>query len=70
MPNAIWRTTRQQEIDYLEERERALFAYEFKWSVRSKAKFPKSFTNHYPEASTQLITPDNFGTFLLPAGHG
>ena len=62
----FWRTTQQQEIDYLEEQKRALFAYEFKWSVRSKAKFPKSFTNHYPEAETQLITPINFDTFLLP----
>ena len=62
----FWRTTQQQEIDYLEERERALFAYEFKWSTKSKAKFPKSFTNHYPEAETQLITPMNFDTFLLP----
>ncbi len=62
----FWRTTQQQEIDYLEEQKRALFAYEFKWLTKSKAKFPTSFTNHYPEAETQLITPINFDTFLLP----
>ena len=62
----FWRTTQQQEIDYLEERSRTLVAYEFKWSIKSKAKFPKSFTNHYPGAETQLITPINFDTFLLP----
>lgn len=62
----FWRTTQQQEIDYLEERNRTLFAYEFKWSARSKAKFPKTFTKHYPEAKTQLINSSNFDAFLLP----
>lgn len=62
----FWRTTQQQEIDYLEERDRRLFAYEFKWSVKSKPKFPRAFTKNYPEAETQLITPDNFNMFLMP----
>ena len=61
----FWRTTQQQEIDYLEEIDGKLNAYEFKWNIKAKSKFPKTFTNAYPEAETKLITPGNFTDFLL-----
>ena len=39
---------------------------EFKWNPNSKKdKIPKSFTNHYPDAITQVITPENYMDFLL-----
>jgi hypothetical protein len=60
----FWRTTQQQEIDYLEEREGKLYAYEFKWSPASKPKFPKTFLYNYPEAETQLVHTKNFESFL------
>ncbi|HHB79854.1 MAG TPA: ATP-binding protein [Saprospiraceae bacterium] len=60
----FWRTTTQQEIDYIEQREGKLFAYEFKWSKKAKAKFPSSFLNHYPNAETQIVHQDNFEGFL------
>jgi len=60
----FWRTTQQQEIDYLEEREGKLFAYEFKWKPSSKAKFPKTFLNNYPAAETHLIHTKNFESLL------
>ncbi|MDA3907162.1 MAG: ATP-binding protein [Bacteroidales bacterium] len=60
----FWRTHSQQEIDYLEEREGKLFAYEFKWNINAKAKFSKTFTNTYPDNETQLITPANFEKFI------
>jgi len=34
----FWRTTQQQEIDYIEEQERKLFAYEFKWNKKLTPK--------------------------------
>jgi predicted AAA+ superfamily ATPase len=62
----FWRTTQQQEIDLLEEIDGQLYAFEFKWNPNSKKdKIPKSFTNHYPDAITQVITPDNYMDFLL-----
>jgi len=61
----FWRTYQQNEVDYIEEREGKLFAFEFKWNKKSKRKFPKLFENTYPESKNELITPDNFETFVL-----
>ena len=60
----FWRTHSNQEIDYLEERDGKLFAFEFKWNVQSKAKFPKTFAATYPQSETRLITPANFHGFI------
>jgi len=60
----FWRTRQQQEIDYIEERGGTLFAYEFKWNARKKARFSKTFLKAYPESETQVITPDNYWEFV------
>ena len=59
----FWRTKTQQEIDYLEERDGALYAYEFKWS-KQKVKFPKSFLENYQVKVSDVITKENFDLFL------
>jgi predicted AAA+ superfamily ATPase len=61
----FWRTKEQQEIDYIEEYNGILDAYEFKWNANRKVKFSKSFTEAYPEARTQLISTDNFSSWLI-----
>ena len=61
----FWRTHAQQEIDYIEEREGNLFAFEFKWSKHKKSFIPKTFTKTYPKAIAKIITPSNFEDFLL-----
>jgi len=61
----FWRTHAQQEIDYIEEREGNLFAFEFKWSKHKKSFIPKTFTKTYPKAITKIITPSNFEDFVL-----
>ena len=61
----FWRTHAQQEIDYIEEREGRVFAYEFKWSKHKKARIPKTFTNAYPEATSKIISPENFEEFIM-----
>ncbi len=61
----FWRTHSQQEIDYIEEYEGRLHAYEFKWNPSAKVRFPKTFLNAYPDSQTSLITPNNFDEFLL-----
>ncbi len=60
----FWRTQQQQEIDYLEEYNNQLFAYEFKWSSKSKKIIPKTFLNAYPNSTAQFIDKENFNTFL------
>ncbi len=61
----FWRTTQQQELDLVEETTNALLAFEFKWGTKAKAKIPKTFTRAYPNATTQLINPDNYEEFLM-----
>ena len=61
----FWRTTQQQEIDYIEESNQALTAWEFKWNPKAKARIPKTFTRAYPEVRCSVVTPDNFMDFLI-----
>jgi uncharacterized protein len=60
----FWRTTQQQEIDYLEEIEGRIYAYEFKWNKNNKAKIPITFEKAYPDSKTNIITSDNYDLFL------
>ncbi len=63
----FWRTTTQVEIDYIEERDGKLMAYEFKWNPKSKGRktLPTAFANSYPESSFEIITKENIEDFLL-----
>ncbi len=60
----FWRTTQQQEVDYIEEVNGAFFGYEFKWNERKKIKFPKTFTNGY-DSSNIGINRQNFREFVF-----
>lgn len=59
----FWRTHDQAEIDYIEESDGFLNAYEFKWK-NEKVSFPKSFLNAYPENKVQVISNTNFDNFI------
>ncbi|MBO5798728.1 MAG: ATP-binding protein [Paludibacteraceae bacterium] len=61
----FWRTKYQQEIDYIEESDGKLYAYEFKYNTNKKVNMPKSFSESYPDATFQIITPDNIEDFVL-----
>ncbi len=63
----FWRTHTGQEIDYLEERDGKLFAYEFKWNQNKKAKLPKAFNEAYEQVEFQVITSANYEQFLMPS---
>jgi len=60
----FWRTTQQQEIDYIEESHQAPTAWEFKWSNKAKGRIPKTFSRAYPDTRCSVVTPDNFMDFL------
>lgn len=60
----FWRTTQQQEIDYIEEKDGHLSAYEFKINPAKKARLPKTFGAAYPDHSFETITPANYFSFL------
>jgi len=59
----FWRTKQHQEIDYIEESDSIMNAYEFKWSGKKNPKFPLTFTRSYPHAKTKLITSENYMEF-------
>lgn len=61
----FWRTYTQQEIDYLEEADGTIQAYEFKWNPRKAGKFPASFLAAYPGVTTHTVTRNNFLSFVL-----
>ncbi|HOG43708.1 MAG TPA: ATP-binding protein [bacterium] len=61
----FWRTVEQQEIDYIEEIDGILHAYEFKWNPNKKTYLTKTFSNSYPDHVFKLINRDNYETFIM-----
>jgi len=61
----FWRTQDQQEIDYIEEMDGVLFAYEIKWNANKKSFLSKSFADTYPNNEYKVINPENFEKFLI-----
>jgi uncharacterized protein len=60
----FWRTHQQKEIDYIEEYDGKLFAYEFKWKSTKKVKIPTDFSKNYKNSDFSVITKENFLDFL------
>lgn len=64
----FWRTTTQQEIDYVEDAGGRLHAFEFKWQTPKTVRFPASFLENYPGSETAMIDKGNFDAFVgMPA---
>ncbi|MGM9760633.1 MAG: ATP-binding protein [Parabacteroides sp.] len=61
----FWRTTNQQEIDYIEEMDGEFTLFEMKWNPkRSGTSFPLPFLNTYPVRQTAVVTPENYLEWL------
>lgn len=61
----FWRTTAQQEIDYVEEIDGEMTAFEMKWNPKkANSVIPATFRNAYPVKETVVITPDNYLPYL------
>ena len=59
----FWRTYDGQEIDLIERENTTVRAFEFKWN-NTKAKAPAYFTKSYPHAPFQIVSTDNYLTFI------
>ena len=59
----FWRTHSQQEMDYLEDRDGKLDAFEFKWKS-GKERIPKAFINAYPDSRVECINQNNYEEFV------
>ncbi|MFO0362972.1 MAG: ATP-binding protein [Flavobacteriales bacterium] len=62
--NYFWRTVQKQEIDFIEEANGTLTAYEFKWKSAKAKKLPSPFTEHY-QVTGKLIDSGNFREFVM-----
>ena len=61
----FWRTTQKQEIDFIEEIDGKLFAYEFKYNPKKmQTKCPLTFSNNYPEIPFNVVTKENYLDFI------
>ena len=62
----FWRTKSQQEIDYIEECDGNMTAFEMKWNPKkSNVKFPSAFLDTYNVKETVVVTPDNYLDWLI-----
>jgi uncharacterized protein len=61
--NYFWRTVQKQEIDFVEDSNGQLTAFEFKWKRKGSAKIPSAFLREYA-AIGQVIDKDNFREFV------
>ncbi len=59
----FWRTQIQQEIDYLEELNGEIRAFEFKWNNTKTFRYPSTFAKTYDSIPT-LIDKNNFREFI------
>ncbi|MFN4083707.1 MAG: ATP-binding protein [Bacteroidia bacterium] len=58
--NYFWRTYQQQEIDWIEERNGKLYAYEMKWKNAENVKVPSAWKTGYPDSKFEVITSENY----------
>ena len=61
----FWRTHAGQEIDYIEEANGTLTAFECKWNEKAKVKIPGSFMEAYPNTELHKVSRANFEQFLM-----
>jgi hypothetical protein len=59
----FWRTHDQAEIDYIEESDGIINAYEIKWKAQ-KVRFPNSFLEGYPNHKTKIVSKDDYEGFI------
>lgn len=60
----FWRTTAQQEIDYIEEVNGEISAFEIKWNENAKVKTYTNFKETY-NTDIKILSPKNFRDFLI-----
>lgn len=62
----FWRTSQQQEIDYLEECDGQFSLFEMKWNPKgANTKFPASFLSAYQVKDKCIVTPENWIDWVI-----
>jgi len=60
----FWRTHDKAEIDYIEEEDGVLNAFELRWKTQI-VNFANSFLEAYPNNRTEVISRENFEEFVM-----
>ena len=60
----FWRTQQQQEVDYMEDYDGVLHAYEFKWSGTKQPRLTDTFMKNYPDHTFKVVNRDNYLDFI------
>lgn len=60
----FWRTHTRQTIEFLEEANGQFSAYKSSWEKKKNIKFPKLFSDYYPEISTYTLNRSTYWGFL------
>lgn len=60
----FWRTQQQQEVDYIEDYDGVLHAYEFKWNASKHPRLAATFAKAYPDHTFTVVSPENYMAFL------
>jgi len=61
--NFFWRTYTGAEIDWIEERQGKLYAYEFKYGNKT-IKMPPSWKENYPDSEYETVNLENYPDFI------
>lgn len=60
----FWRNKSNAEIDYVEEIDGQVHAFELKWNPKAKTKFPAAFVSGYQPITTKVIHLQNYWDWL------
>jgi len=61
----FWRTSQQQEVDYLIDQNGEISATEIKWNPNQNPRLPKTFVDTYQPTQISYINRENYSDFLL-----
>jgi predicted AAA+ superfamily ATPase len=61
----FWRNYNKSEVDYIEQKRDLIKAFEIKWNTNKQYRVSRAFTNLYPNAETQIVTPSNLVNFVF-----
>lgn len=59
----FWRTRQKQEVDYIEEAQGKIRAFEFKWND-NKGRHKRAFQEAYPGSTLEVINTANYPSFV------
>lgn len=61
----VWWTHTKQYIDWLEFSPNGVYGFRTRWDKKKKVKYPKLFSNYYPEIKLQTLNRSTYWSYLM-----